>query len=179
MKQENGIINKGTVRACGSGFTLVELLVVVLIIGILAAVALPQYNKSIIKSRYATLKPLVNSLAQAQEVYYMENDKYATDFEELDVSMPEGKLDSSTTGSYEYSWGWCNIASNLAPICYHTVADMAYQVNLTYTGHPNQRFCIAYGTSDENSMRSKICKAETGATTYTGKKNNKWISFSY
>ena len=70
------------------GFTLIELLVVVLIIGILAAVALPQYQKSVLKSRFASLLPLAKAVADGNEAYYMEHGNYADSLSELDVSIP-------------------------------------------------------------------------------------------
>ena len=71
-----------------NAFTLIELLVVVLIIGILAAVALPQYQKVVEKSRATQAITMLKSLGQAQEAYFMANGSYASTFDELDVEMP-------------------------------------------------------------------------------------------
>ena len=71
-----------------AGFTLIELLVVVLIIGILAAVALPQYQTAVLKSRFMSFMPTVRALINAQEVYYLANGQYAFDMGLLDVQIP-------------------------------------------------------------------------------------------
>ncbi|MBO5911233.1 MAG: prepilin-type N-terminal cleavage/methylation domain-containing protein [Elusimicrobiaceae bacterium] len=71
-----------------AAFTLIELLVVVLIIGILAAVAVPQYQKAVEKSRATQALTLLKSLVQAQKAYYLANGQYATKFNKLDVDMP-------------------------------------------------------------------------------------------
>ena len=78
------------------GFTLIELLVVVLIIGILAAVALPQYQKAVEKSKATQALTLLKSIAQAFDSYYVANGTGPTSFADLDIDVP------NWTGSTEW-----------------------------------------------------------------------------
>ncbi len=61
------------------GFTLIELLVVVLIVGILAAVAVPQYQKAVIKSRATEVKVFLNAAEKAMHLYILEHGFYTQD----------------------------------------------------------------------------------------------------
>ena len=91
------------------GFTLLELLVVVLIIGILASIALPQYRKAVLKADLSRGIALVESLYKAQQVYYLTHGDYAADLDDLDVSIPKDdsctKTTSSTVSYYDCDYG--------------------------------------------------------------------------
>ena len=70
------------------GFTLIELLVVVLIIGILAAVALPQYQKAVFKARAAEAIVLLRSFHDAWKLCKLENPTVCDDNDILDGYTP-------------------------------------------------------------------------------------------
>lgn len=89
------------------GFTLIELLVVVLIIGILAAIALPQYQKAVEKSKTAQAIALLRSVYQAANSYYLANGIWPTTFEQLDVDIPwtgNESITGKTTSKSNESW---------------------------------------------------------------------------
>ena len=70
-------------------FTLIELLVVVLIIGILAAIAVPQYQKAVEKSRASEAFLLLKSLKDAKDVYSLSHPNGAIPtLAELDINIP-------------------------------------------------------------------------------------------
>ena len=82
------------------GFTLVELIIVIIIVGILASIGLTQYNKVVEKSRAAEARMILGTLRSAEIAEFNENGAYVT-VANLGVGAPDGAC--STTHFFSYA----------------------------------------------------------------------------
>ena len=140
-------------------FTLIELLVVVLIIGILAAVALPQYQKAVWKSRYAQLVTAARGIQQAESAYYLANGTYTNKFDNLTVDLPGTVSGAYLTNEKFSCWLTAN-NQNAADsvVCFINTPDGHLSYRVVY---PDSRRCMA---AKNWQLGNQLCKSMTGDT---------------
>ena len=143
-------------------FTLIELLVVVLIIGILAAVAVPQYQKAVEKARLSEAFVGLKAIAQASDLYYLANGTRPYDFTLLDIDFPIKEY--RTYEGIENSF----IVLNNGTIYYLDIDGYVQgsvpgvSARLEYMWDRKKYWCRVYATTDTPHRGHELCQALGG-----------------
>src|SRR5438132_11315054 len=92
------------------GFTLVELAVVIVIIGVLAAFGVPRFLKSVERSKAAEAFAYLSAVRSSMERYQAQNSTYSANLTDLDIKLPPpkyftvGAVAAGATSSLQDSW---------------------------------------------------------------------------
>ena len=160
------------------GFTLIEMLVVVLIIGILAAIALPQYQMAVTKAKVAAILPMMRHIKDSLMEWKLTNGTYckngscsvqnrATIFD-LGIDCPDGWTCDEESGEMENDYWYClpNEEFSGMVYCFHQMDDSSngFDIQMVqpdddeiYPEYAGMMICAA--TIPEGH---KVCKALGG-----------------
>lgn len=84
----------GAQRSVNSGFTLLEMMVVVVVLGFLVLVAFPSYQGYIVKANRAETQSYLMQLSQRQQQFFSDARRYANGTAQLNVDEPERVADN-------------------------------------------------------------------------------------
>jgi type IV pilus assembly protein PilA len=101
-----------------SGFTLIEVLVVTVIIGLLAAIAIPKFTNTKEKAYVAAMKTDLRNLATAEEAFFYDSAKYTVSFVQMNGYVPTIGVSVTVNEATTRGWSATAISVNTPRRCY-------------------------------------------------------------
>lgn len=138
-----------------TGFTLVEVMITVAIIGILISIALPNYRAYILKGNRSDAYSMLNEVMQAQERYAADNGTYITTVSTFGYASDSPP---SPEGFYQVSASACEDGANIATCVKLTAIAQGTQVNDSNDNSPGSAYTPALTPGDMtlNSRGTKV-----------------------
>ena len=152
-------------------FTLIEILVAVLIIGILAAIAVPQYKLSVQRSTYAKVRLALQDIIRAQQLFYLNNGRYANHNEEDQIDAPYQVKNNNFIIDSKIT---CKLGSSGGPLISCGVNGAIIQH--WFTKSPMSLQCLTY--SNSNFAGEKFCQFITNKKEANPSSNSAVHSYS-
>lgn len=143
----------GTIRQA-AGFTLIEVMIVVVVVAILLSIALPSYQDSMRKGRRADAKAGLMDVANRQEGFMLDRNTYTDDMQELGLSGTSTDTIKSEEEYYNIKAAACTGAGQTIATCYLLTATP-----------------IAGGAQADDTRCTKLILDSTGAKTAEGSAN--------
>ncbi len=147
------------------GFTLVELAVVIVIIGVLAAFGIPRFLQSVERSKAAEAFAYLSAVRSAQERYNSLNGTYATNVTDLDLQLSTPKyfiasptFDPGSTTSLQDSWSLTLTRTG------SSAGYGAYTVVFTDQGFDSTNSTIPAAVNPQSTGSTTTTTGTTGST---------------
>ena len=139
------------------GFTLIEILVAVLIMGLLASIAFPQYQVSVYKSRATEAINILNKIVAAQEEWYGRKNAYTANISDLPIDLTT--LDGYA--KYNTNFTCSGSADGIIRTCWIDTPEPSmpiFEFHLMYAGNEKvrgKRWCQT--SVGKNSIARQVC----------------------